>query len=45
MFYMMDPEFIKPLYTTILGWLMLLTSAGLVALGYWMIMKIVKIEV
>lgn len=45
MFYMMDPEFVKPLYTTFLGWIMLLLATGLVSLGYWMMMKIVKIEV
>lgn len=45
MFYMMDPEFVRPLYTTLLGWIMLILSAGLVILGYTIIMKIVKIEV
>jgi tight adherence protein B len=44
-FYLMDPEFVKPLYTTLLGWFMLLIAAGLVSLGYWMMMRIVKIEV
>lgn len=44
-FYLMDPEFVRPLYTTILGWFMLLIAAALVSLGYWMMMKIVKIEV
>lgn len=45
MFYMMDPNFVKPLYTTFLGWIMILIVAGLVSLGYWMMMMIVKIEV
>jgi tight adherence protein B len=45
MFYMMDPEFVKPLYTTFLGWIMILLVAGLVSMGYWMMMMIVKIEV
>lgn len=45
MFYMMDPEFVKPLYTTFLGWIMILLVAGLVSMGYWMMMQIVKIEV
>lgn len=45
MFYMMDPEFVRPLYTTLLGWFLLIIATGLVAIGYWMMMKIVKIEV
>jgi len=45
MFYMMDPNFVKPLYTTFLGWIMILIVAGLVSMGYWMMMMIVKIEV
>ncbi|MBZ5553861.1 MAG: type II secretion system F family protein [Acidobacteriia bacterium] len=45
MFYMMDPEFVKPLYTTALGWIVILLVAGLVSMGYWMMMQIVKIEV
>ncbi|MFI5175912.1 MAG: type II secretion system F family protein [Terriglobia bacterium] len=45
MFYMMDPEFVKPLYTTFLGWIMILLVAGLVSMGYWMMMAIVKIEI
>jgi tight adherence protein B len=45
MFYMMDPEFVKPLYTTFLGWIMILLVAGLVSMGYWMMMQIVKIEI
>lgn len=44
-FYLMDPEFVKPLYTTLLGWFMLLIASALVGLGYWMMMRIVKIEV
>jgi tight adherence protein B len=45
MFYLMDPAFVRPLYTTLLGWFMLIIATGLVSLGYWMMMKIVKIEV
>lgn len=45
MFYMMDPEFVRPLYTTFLGWIMILLVAGLVSMGYWMMMQIVKIEI
>ncbi|MBZ5537165.1 MAG: type II secretion system F family protein [Acidobacteriia bacterium] len=45
MFYMMDPEFVKPLYTTFLGWIMILLVAGLVSMGYWMMMMIVKIDI
>jgi tight adherence protein B len=45
MFYMMDPDFVKPLYTTFLGWIMILLVAGLVSMGYWMMMQIVKIDI
>ncbi len=45
MFYMVDPEFMQPLFTTTLGWIMIMAVLGLEILGFFLIMKIVKVEV
>ncbi|MEW5982523.1 MAG: type II secretion system F family protein [Acidobacteriota bacterium] len=44
-FYVMDPEYMGPMLTTGLGWLMWGAVIILDALGMWMILKIVKIDV
>ncbi len=40
-----DPEMMAPLFTTVLGWLVLLGVIVLELVGFFIIMKIVKIEV
>lgn len=45
MFYFMDPNFIKPLFTTALGLVLLIAIIGLVLIGGVVMRKIVKIEV
>ncbi len=44
-FYQTDPEFMKPLFTTWMGWVIIMVILGLEAIGFVVIMKIVKIEV
>lgn len=44
-FYQSDPDFMRPLFITPLGWLIILTIFLLEAVGFFVIMKIVKIEV
>lgn len=44
-FFFLDPTLVEPLFTTFLGILMLLIIAGLDAMGMWMIMNTVKIDV
>ena len=44
-FYFLDPSLVRPLFTTFLGILMLLVVAAMDAMGMWMIMNTVKIDV
>ncbi|OFZ53640.1 MAG: hypothetical protein A2428_16655 [Bdellovibrionales bacterium RIFOXYC1_FULL_54_43] len=44
-FYQTDPEFMKPLFTTPLGWLIVFAIAALEIVGFFVMRKIVKIEV
>lgn len=44
-FYQTDPEFMKPLFTTPLGWVIIFTILVLEIVGYFVIMKIIKIDV
>ncbi len=44
-FYQTDPEFIRPLFTTNLGWVIILGIILLELLGYFVIMKVIKIDV
>ncbi len=44
-FYQSDPEFMLPLFTTPLGWAILFVIALLEAIGFIVIMKVVKIDV
>lgn len=43
--YTSDPEFMKPLFTTTFGWIILLVVVGLEVLAYVTISRIVKIDV
>ncbi len=44
-FYQTDPEFMKPLFTTAIGWGMILLMVILETIGFFVIMHIIKIEV
>lgn len=44
-FYFLDPALVAPLFTTVLGILMLVIIAALDAMGMWMILNTVKIDV
>jgi tight adherence protein B len=44
-FYQTDPDFMRPLFTTPIGWLFVLVIILLEAVGFFVIMKIVKIDV
>lgn len=44
-FYQSDPNFMRPLFTTLIGWIILTVIAALEVLGAFVIMKIVKIDV
>lgn len=44
-FYQTDPEFMKPLFTTAMGWGLILLIVVLESIGFFVIMKIIKIEV
>ncbi len=44
-FFQSDPEFMMPLVSTPLGWMILFIIMGLELLGFFIIMKIVKIQV
>ena len=44
-FYFLDPALVEPLFNTILGILMLVIIASLDAMGMWMILNTVKIDV
>lgn len=43
--HLMDPEYMKPLYTTFIGWIMIMIIIILDAMGYYAIKKIVSIDV
>jgi tight adherence protein B len=43
--YTSDPEFMRPLFTTTLGWIIILVVIGLEVMAYVMISRIVKIDV
>ncbi len=45
MFYQSDPEFMTPLFTTPLGWLIIMIILLLEVIGFVVIMKIIKIDV
>jgi tight adherence protein B len=40
-----DPDFMKPMFTSPIGWVILFIALGLEVLGFFVIMKIVKIDV
>lgn len=44
-FYQSDPEFMSPLFNTAVGWIIILVILALEILGFFVIMKVVKIEV
>jgi tight adherence protein B len=44
-FYFLDPTLVEPLFTTVLGILMLLVIVAMDAMGMWMILNTVKIDV
>jgi tight adherence protein B len=44
-FYQSDPEFMMPLFTTPLGWVIIMVILGLEVLAFFVIMKIIKIDV
>ncbi|MBI2838150.1 MAG: type II secretion system F family protein [Acidobacteria bacterium] len=43
--YLLDPEFISPLFETFIGWIMMSVMVGMIALGWVVIKKMVSIEV
>ena len=45
LFHQSDPEFMKPVFNTTLGWIILFVIAGMLALALVFILRIVKIEV
>ena len=44
-FYQTDPDFMRPLFTTPIGWLIIMVIFLLETVGFFVIMKIVKIDV
>jgi tight adherence protein B len=44
-FYQTDPDFMRPLFTTPIGWIFILAIVLLEVVGFFVIMKIVKIDV
>lgn len=44
-FYQTDPDFMRPLFTTALGWVVIMGIIMLEIVGFFIIMKIVKIDV
>jgi tight adherence protein B len=44
-FYQTDPDFMRPLFTTAIGWVIVFVIFLLEAIGYFVIMKIVAIDV
>lgn len=45
LFYQTDPDFMRPLFTTTIGLILCLAIVGLEAVGFFVIMKIIKIDV
>ena len=45
MFAALDPNYMRPFFTTPLGWLMMAGVFGLDGMGLWMMNKLVKVEV
>lgn len=43
--FLMEPELMRPMFTTAIGWILLAVVVVLVATGFWFIQKIVKIDV
>jgi tight adherence protein B len=44
-FYQSDPDFMRPLFTTPLGWVIIMIIILLEAVGFFVIMKVIKIDV
>ncbi|OFZ69513.1 MAG: hypothetical protein A3K03_05295 [Bdellovibrionales bacterium RIFOXYD1_FULL_44_7] len=44
-FYQSDPEFMAPLFTTTIGWIIVMAIFLLEAAGFFVIMKIIKIDI
>ena len=44
-FYQTDPEFMKPLFSTTLGWLIVMVIIGLEVVGFFVMRKVCQIEV
>lgn len=44
-FYQTDPEFMRPMFTTAVGWGLIMVIFLLEAIGFFVIMKIIKIDV
>lgn len=44
-FYQSDPDFMRPLFTTALGWVLIFVILLLEAAGFFVIMRIIKIDV
>lgn len=44
-FYQTDPAFMQPLFTTTIGWIIIMAIFTLEAVGFFVIMKIIKIDV
>jgi tight adherence protein B len=44
-FYQTDPTFMRPLFTTNIGWVVIMGIFLLEAVGFFVIMKIIKIDV
>jgi tight adherence protein B len=44
-FYQTDPDFMRPLFTTPLGWVIILAIFALETVGFFVIMKVIKIDV
>jgi len=45
LFYVMDPDYIMPLFTTPLGWMICAVVVLLDIAGFWLIMKVVRVDV
>jgi tight adherence protein B len=44
-FYQSDPDFMRPLFTTTIGWLIIMVIFLLEVVGFFVIMKVIKIDV
>jgi tight adherence protein B len=43
--YLMDPSYMRPMFETVLGWMLLTLMTGMVLVGWFVIKQIVTIEV